>query len=264
MTSTRILFIALLAGLFASCKPSPAIELTQDFTGKKWELQNLEIFYNYEIEERYVKNPNTNFRYVDQVGTISLRYSRFEGEGIWEVSSYYTREQETQTGNLPTETFSETDIHTGITGIWEFMVSRGGQSESLIQEYFETQTGCNLAFDFAGDWKVRDSENFDDPNRKAIIEFDIAHLRGEDFAGDLVFYPTIFERPGYLPVIAKADVENFLGQEVLGMASAYEADGYELRSKSFEDDDYGSVEVEEKLRTIHITAVFHSVEDDPC
>ncbi|MEM6347778.1 MAG: hypothetical protein AAF927_28070 [Bacteroidota bacterium] len=264
MKSTRILFLVLVVGLFASCKPSPAVELTQAFTGQKWELLNLTATYDYEIEERYVKRPDTIFRYVDQVGTISLSYYQLEGEGVWDVNSFYTREQETQAGPLPTETFNVSESYPGVLGIWEFLVKRGGQLNGLSQKYFEVRQDCNVPFDFTGNWSIRDSEDINDPDRYPIITFEIAHLADPKFAGDLLFYPTIFERPGFFPVIANASIKERYGIEVLQLSTAYRAEGFELRSTSFEDESYGNVEVEEKLRTVYIEAEFRKVEDDPC
>jgi len=266
MTSTKILFIAFLTMLFAGCegcRRSPTIQFEKALSNKKWELQDLEIIYSYEIEESYIEKPGTDFRYVDQAGSVSLRYYLLEGEGVWTANTYYSREQETEIGTLPIETFNETDTHTGITGIWEFVRGLDGSPAELSQEYFEIKTGCNLPFDFEGNWDIRDPKDLDRPT-PAVIDFEIAHLTAESFAGDLVFYPVIFDTAGYFSVYGEAEIENISGQEVLEIKSAYEADDYELRSKSFEDDDYGSVEVEEKLRTIYINAKFERVEDDPC
>ncbi|MEL7531209.1 MAG: hypothetical protein AAFN10_07885 [Bacteroidota bacterium] len=262
MKSIRILFLAFVVSIIVSCKPSPAVELTQDFTGTRWQLRSLSLVYGYEIEERYTKTEN-NYLYVNQNGTISIDYTLFENEGMWRVASYYERDRETQLGQEPTEKVSF-DSTLNIKGIWRFGV-QGGIPDEVFQQYYETIPTCNRILNLVSDWSVEDSEDFSDPeNRNPIVRFQLAHLGDPDFAGDLVFYPTIFDRDGFIDVVAEAIPTESFGQDVLLLKPTYNSEDFELRSITFEDNAYGTVVVEEKLRTFYIEAIFDKVEDDPC
>ncbi|MEL6845903.1 MAG: hypothetical protein AAFP02_22065, partial [Bacteroidota bacterium] len=69
---------------------------------------------------------------------------------------------------------------------------------------------------------------------------------------------------GYIDLVTQVSTTTYFGQEALQFQPAYDAEAFELRSQTFEDNAYGTVQIEEKVRTLYIEAVFVKVEEDPC
>ena len=241
------------------CKPTPQFEVLQHLTDQKWQVEQVEIYYDYEFEEKYTVASSGNFRLVKQKGEFSITY--YASPKTWRITGDYQRDEESAAGPIGSNTVRFDTTHRGLVGLWEFRTDASNVPTGLSQRYYNELQDCDEFASHTGNWQLVTQETEEGLYIDPLIDFDFAHLYSGPVAGGLVFSPHIYDGMDFLNGLAKIRYNEFLQRLEIEYDYSVELP---LRDTSFTSPNYGEVEIKEKDRSIVMWISLKKVDDIPC